>query len=228
MDIQPGTQVSQVVLDHPETVNIFRAHHIDFCCGGRVSLQATCEKIGLDLSGLIGELEGAIRRRGDIPLTDPRSLTTRELIEHIVVRHHGFLRQSLPVVTAMSEKVARVHGAHGPKLCALDTAVAHLAALLLPHLDREERVLFPALLGCVPGEPSPLVARELAEMHRDHLEVGRTLESMRALADDYAVPDWGCITYRTLFAELEALEADIHRHVHLENNVLMPRYARLS
>jgi regulator of cell morphogenesis and NO signaling len=49
---------------------------------------------------------------------------------------------------------------------------------------------------------------------------------MRALTRGYATPEWGCRTYRVLVSELEALEADTFRHVHLENHVLVPLATR--
>ncbi len=61
-------------------------------------------------------------------------------------------------------------------------------------------------------------------MASEHREVGALLERMRAAAEDYRVPEWGCRSYRALFSELERLETDVLRHVHAENHVLKPRF----
>jgi regulator of cell morphogenesis and NO signaling len=120
----------------------------------------------------------------------------------------------------MADKVARVHGDKNAKLAGLASAVRDLAAMLEPHLDWEEKVLFPKMMaGGAPQTPA-----ELAEMHEEHVAVGAELEQIRELSDGFSVPEWGCATYRSLFAGLEELEGDVHRHVHLENNVLMPRF----
>jgi regulator of cell morphogenesis and NO signaling len=101
--------------------------------------------------------------------------------------------------------------------------LAELADILLPHLDEEEETLFPALVAKDPD--LRLVARELKTMRADHDVVGKLLERLRSVSDDFQLPDWACNSYRTLFSELERLEGDVHMHVHLENHVLMPRFA---
>jgi regulator of cell morphogenesis and NO signaling len=151
--------------------------------------------------------------------SDPRALSTAELIDQIVERHHGYLREALPFVRAMASKVARVHGDTNEQLRALDAIVAELGETLEPHLDEEEQVLFPALLSRAPDAQNLL-----ASMGAEHERVGELIWRMRAAADDYRVPEWACRSYRALFAELERLELDVLRHVHLENHVLRPRF----
>jgi regulator of cell morphogenesis and NO signaling len=144
-------------------------------------------------------------------------------VAHIVARHHVYLREALPFLQALAAKVARVHGDRDPRLREIDTIVRDLAGALLPHLDMEEETLFPALVR--QGHGDAIVARELAAMREDHLAVGCLLERLRGAAGDYRAPAWACNSYRTLFAELERLEGDVLQHVHLENHVLMPRFA---
>jgi regulator of cell morphogenesis and NO signaling len=100
--------------------------------------------------------------------------------------------------------------------------VRELSDKLLPHLDDEERDLFPHMLA----EPldAPLVRRELASMREEHLVVGELLERLRGATDDYRRPEWACNSYGTLFTELEQLETDVLVHVHLENHELLPRF----
>ena len=115
-----------------------------------------------------------------------------------------------------------MHGGHDPRLVQVHEAFAALAASLGPHLDEEEAVLFPALMAREPD--AAVVRREVERMMVDHLLVGDLLAGMRALSEGFTTPEWGCNTYRVLMAELNALEADILRHVHLENHVLVPRF----
>lgn len=116
-----------------------------------------------------------------------------------------------------------MHGEHNPLLRELDAVVRALSDALGPHLDAEEQVLFPALMGRAPDRA--VLDRELSAMREEHLAVGRLLERMRAATEDYRLPDWACNSYRTLFAELRTLETDVLTHVHLENHVLAPRFA---
>ncbi len=215
--------IAKIVLDHSECAPVFQKHRMDFCCRGNVSLEEACAARGLDPAIVAAELEAAIaERRGD-GAADPRELATPALVAHIVSRHHEYLRKALPFVEGLMRKVARVHGDSEPSLRELEKIVLALVEALPPHLAQEEEVLFPALTSR-DGDRA-VIAKELASMHVEHLEVGTLLERMRATTEDFQVPDWGCGSYRVLMSELEALETDLLRHVHLENHVLMPRFA---
>jgi regulator of cell morphogenesis and NO signaling len=216
--------VGDIVLRHPETARVFERHRIDFCCGGQVRLAQACERAGLDGAAILEALEIAAKEIG-APRHDVSKLPTASLIATIIHQHHDYLREAMPRIQAQMAKVASVHGEHNPKLRSLEPAVSELCETLAKHLDAEERVLFPALLA---GGPALVIARELASMVEDHLAVGAALRNIRALADDFVVPEWGCTTYRLLFSGLAEMEADIHLHVHLENNVLLPRFAKAS
>lgn len=215
--------VASVVLSHSVCAAVFQRHRIDFCCRGELSLEAACSERGLAVAALLDELGQAIQDRAGGPERDPRALPTTALVELIVATHHEYLREALPFVEELAAKVHRVHGDHNPLLAELDTVVQALSSTLAPHLDAEEQVVFPALLA-QPLDPS-VIARELKAMQEDHLAVGALLERMRTATGDYALPDWACNSYRALFAELEVLEGDVLRHVHLENHALMPRFA---
>lgn len=216
--------VARIVLDHSECAPILQRHRIDFCCRGEMTVDAACKERGLDTASVLRELETAIAARRGGPTEDPRALSTAGLVSLIVYKHHEYLRQALPFVRGLATKVAGVHGDHNPKLRALRDVVVELGATLEPHLDAEEQTLFPALTA--PKPDGALVSRELATMREEHLAVGRLLERMRAAADDYAVPEWACNSYRALFSELAELEGDVLRHVHLENHVLLPRFVQ--
>ncbi len=221
--LDPSQRVAQIVLDHSETAAVFQRHKIDFCCKGDQSVTEACGRRGLDVTTVVRDLAAAIAERAPIgDELDLRSLTTPDLIEHIVRRHHAYLRRALPFVQGLSTKVARVHGDHDPNLRELEQLVHELAEALLPHLDEEERALFPAL--CSSGRDGVGVARALGAMQDDHVTVGALLEQIRAAAGDFAIPDWACRSFRALFSELEQMEGDVLRHVHLENHVLAPRF----
>jgi regulator of cell morphogenesis and NO signaling len=220
--IDRNATVAQIVTRHAVAARVFQKHGIDFCCRGDVTVPDACGE-RLDPDALFAELEAAIPAGGDAAAEDPRALSTAALVARIVDRHHGYLRRTLPYLGPIVAKVARVHGDRNPRLRELADVYVELKEALEPHLDREEEVLFPALVARRPD--AAVVRAELATMHEDHLAVGAMLARIRDLADGFAVPEWGCNTYRVQMAELEALEGDILRHVHLENHVLMPRFA---
>lgn len=221
--LDPQQTVADVVLDHSECASVFQRHHIDFCCRGDLSIEAACERAGIDTSVLLGELSSAIAERTRNN-GDPRALSTAALIHHIVAKHHGYLRATLPFVQALATKVSRVHGGHNPRLQELEGLVHELNEVLRAHLDEEEDVLFPAMLAEPMADAAP-VARGLDAMQDEHLAVGSLLRRIRTATEEFALPDWACNSYRALFSELEQLEGDVFKHVHLENHVLMPRFA---
>lgn len=214
--------IAQLVLEHSECAEVLQRHRIDFCCRGEITVEAAARAKGIAVETLIDELSLAMAKRGGPPPEDPRMLSTRELVAYIVSTHHDYLRSALPFIQGLAAKVSRVHGERNPKLRALALAVEQLTAQLLPHLDDEERVLFPALVA---GNASASVAPLLDSMLLEHYAVAALLEQIRAASLDFTVPDWGCASYRTLLSELEKLESDTFRHVHLENHVLLPRFA---
>ncbi len=217
--------LAQIVTEHPAAARVFQRYGMDYCCHGDVSVAEACGSAPLDTEVIFAELEEAL---GDAPERtdpedDPRALAQAALIARIVDRYHGYARRALPRIAPILAKVVSVHGSRDPSLHELQATFRELSEALLPHLDEEEEVLFPAILA--PRPDPDLVKRELDRMAGDHFAVGRKLARMRTLTRSYSTPEWGCSTYRALMSELEALESDTLRHVHLENHVLAPRAA---
>jgi regulator of cell morphogenesis and NO signaling len=225
-NLDRNATIARIVTDHPAAARVFQKHGIDYCCHGNVSVPDACQEARLDPAALYAELEAALATVDASAEEPPRALSTAALIARIVDRHHGYLRRQLPYVAPIMEKVARVHGPRDATLQDLAAAFRALSASLLPHLDEEEEVLFPALMGRRPD--AALVRGELARMHEDHLAVGDLLAKIRALTAGFSVPEWGCNTYRVLMRELEAVEADVLAHVHVETHVLAPRFEALA
>lgn len=221
--IDRSATVARIVLDHPETAAVFQSNRIDFCCRGNVSVHEACKGIGKEPEALFAELETAVGARTGAPVEeDLRTFSTPALLARIVDRHHGYLRSAVPRIEPLLAKVATVHGELNPKLAGVRSGFGDLVAMLGPHLDFEEEVLFPELAR--PAGPLDGALAHLDAMNAEHLAVGTKLAEIRAFADDFTTPGWGCNSYRALMAELQNLEADILRHVHLENHVLMPRF----
>ncbi|HEX6837557.1 MAG TPA: DUF542 domain-containing protein, partial [Polyangia bacterium] len=195
-------------------------HRIDYCCHGDVPLADACRDRRLDVGAVVAELESAIGERA-ADHQDARALSSPALIQHILAHYHAPLRKALPFLRMLAAKVARVHGDHNPRLVELGEVVAQLAEALEAHIDDEEVTLFPAMTdGDRRGLPGLLTSTR-----DEHAVVGELLGRMRSATGEYAVPEWACNSYRTLFRELERLETDVLRHVHLENHVLLPRFA---
>ena len=158
-------------------------------------------------------------------------------MDHIVSRHHAYVRASIPAIQQHLAKVAAVHGVGHPELAFVDAQFSKVAAELSQHMVKEERVLFPyisALAEAVNGNAPPppdmfgTVQNPIRMMEIEHQEAGEGIDVIRELTHGYQPPEDACGTYRTVLQELEAFENDLHEHVHLENNVLFPKAVELE
>lgn len=222
MNLDRQATISSLVLDHPSCAAVLQERRIDFCCSGGMTVSQACAARGMDPEPVFAALEAAARSRVE-PADDPRNLETGELVAHIVSRHHAYLRSALPFLVPLASKVARVHGDHDPRLRDLQAEFFELREALDAHLDQEEQVLFRQVTAEAPDRA--VLERELSDMLAGHFEIGVSLRRIRELTDDFAPPAWACTSYRTLLSELHALEQDVLWHVHIENNVLRPRFA---
>ena len=223
----PGTPllvrtVGELVAERPGRSRVFQAFHIDFCCQGGRTLREACEGKGLATDAVVEQLEAELADQS-APARNPATLPPDELAAYIVEVHHGFLREELPRLHAMSERVAQVHGGHTPSLVEMFHVFTALEAELASHMMKEEQVLFPAIRAMSQGQPPPgSLEAPIACMIHEHEEVGAALARLRELSHGFEPPSDACNTYRALFAGLRDLEEDTHRHVHLENAVLFP------
>lgn len=227
--ISADAHVASLVLDVPARARVFERLGIDYCCGGGVPLAEACTERGLPLEEVVTAL--ADPGPGGVDDVDWSSASVAELVGHIVEHHHGYLREELPPLSALADKVARAHGDAHPELYEVQATFADLAAELTGHMAKEELVLFPACLALAEGEelagPRSVAAPIQAMLH-EHDEVATGLRALRALTGEYTPPEDACNSYRALLGRLETLERDTHRHVHEENNVLFPRALALE
>lgn len=214
--------VGELVAQHPGTSRVFQAHGIDFCCQGHRTVREACQRLDQPLDRVATELEAALAGPSTAG-TNPAELTPADLVAHIVAHHHGYLRSELPRLHEMAHRVARRHGGHTPTLIEVFHVFETLATELERHLREEEQTTFPALLRqfSQAGATEPLEGA-LQALVDDHAAAAECLVRLRELTAGFIPPPEACNTYRALFAGLAELETDLHRHLHLENNVLFP------
>jgi regulator of cell morphogenesis and NO signaling len=221
------TIIGDIVAADFRTAGIFAQFGIDFCCGGRVSLAEACRAATVNPAEVIRALDA-------LPLTnadddDAARWPVVRLVDHIVSVHHRYVREALPLIAGYLAKLESVHGARHPELARVSARFEAVAVELRQHMMKEEHVLFPYVVElAADGErcgPSPFgtVENPIRMMEREHREAAEGLRAIRELTGGYTPPADGCTTYAVCMAELARFERDLHRHVHLENNVLFPR-----
>jgi regulator of cell morphogenesis and NO signaling len=162
----------------------------------------------------------------------------RELIDHIVGIHHEYLKRELAPLGTRLEKVDRIYNEkYGPTLTGLPDVYAGLRSELEAHLQKEEMILFPAIAAYeaalqdgspLPPTPCGSVSHPIRVMEAEHESAGSALAAIRTITSNYAIPEYACVTYKSLMAGLRELEQDLHMHIHLENNILFPRAMALE
>jgi regulator of cell morphogenesis and NO signaling len=229
MPLDPNNTVGQLVVERPGRSRILEQLGIDYCCGGRKPIAQVCREKGLSLPDVLQKIESAdAESTANAPAgADPATMTLGELCDHIERAHHAWLRQELPRLAGLLNKLANAHGDRDPRLVSLADIFESFAYDLFAHMQKEERVLFPALRRMERGEledaQAGLLDAPIGVMLEEHDEAGVALRAMRDLTDGFAVPPGACNTHRAVLDALRTLEADMHQHVHKENNILFPK-----
>lgn len=223
-------KIGNIVANYPQTLEIFKALNIDFCCGGNRPLEAAAEEAGLPVDEIIQKLIAAVSEEAveDVEQFDALNASQANLIEYIVNKHHEYLRENLPELNNLVEKIFRAHGArHGEELAKVKKLFAELSVELLQHIDKEEQLVFPLIIKYdqVPSaDVYNAASRIILELEEEHVKAGDILKDLRKATSQYAVPKDGCTTFAITYRKLKELESDIFSHIHLENNVLIPRF----
>jgi regulator of cell morphogenesis and NO signaling len=228
--------VREIALEAPLTTRVFEEFKIDFCCGGRVPFAEACEKAGVDPQTVAAKLQPIIDNTTPDDTAAERMGPT-DLINHIVDTHHVFTTLEIRRLVPLAEKVASRHGENHPELSEIRDLFIELANELVVHMKKEEMHLFPYILQLdraaranrmPPMPPFGSVANPVRVMMFEHDNAGDILRKIRSLSRDFAAPADACPSYKGLYAGLEDFERDLHRHIHLENNVLFPQAIELE
>ena len=221
--------IGELAIAMPNAIPVLERLRIDYCCHGKQSVQQACSNAGVSTEELL-QLIRNTPATADERAWDGVSMT--DITKFIVDTHHAYTRQALMTLQFLSQKVAAAHGERHPELIALQKFVGQLVGDLLPHMLKEEQVLFPYIFSldeAIAGDaevPIPFfgtVKNPVRMMMLEHETAGEVLAEIRQLTNGFAVPDDGCTSYRAYYKALADLEQDLHRHIHLENNVLFPK-----
>lgn len=226
--------VGDIVASDFRTARVFEQFGIDFCCGGRRSVAEACASAAVD-PHIVEDALRALSPVAGYDDTDVTRWSPDQLIEHILVNHHAYVRAALPSIARQLATLVAVHGQRNPELTRIAESFDHMSRDLLQHMMKEERVLFPYIRemasdrsGDCAASPFGTVENPIRMMEREHRDAGDELRLIRELTNGYVPPADGCTTYRVCFAQLAEFERDLHRHVHLENNVLFPKAIELE
>jgi len=239
-DITLKTAVKDIVIRYPKTRTALEALGIDYCCGGKANLALAAEKAGVLTNRVLADLEQALTEAepGAASVRDWSTASLTELVDHIEQTHHVFMKEQLPRLAGLLDKTIRAHAdRHGQMLEQLRQSYISLKTDIEMHLMKEEQILFPLIRqmeafekhqGPVPEMHCGSIGNPIGQMEYEHDVAGDFLAKMRQVTNDYTLPGDACPTFTALYEGLDAMEKDLHEHIHLENNILFPKTQELE
>lgn len=223
------TTLGELVAARPAFARVFERLGLDYCCGGKRPFVVACRQKGLDPQAVAGLLEAALAENAaGATEVDAAAMTLTELADHIEQTHHVYVKTELPRLVEMSGRVAHKHGGRDARLLEVQQTVMALTNEMFNHMAKEEMILFPFVRQIDAGAASDgfhcgSIANPIRVMEAEHESAGNAVARLRELTDGFKPDAEACNTQRALLVGLEEFEADLHRHVHKENNILFPR-----
>jgi len=217
--------IGEIVASDFRAASVFKEAGIDFCCGGKMSLEEACSQKGIDKTAIMDRLESLESEPEDVA-HNFKEWDPGFLCDYIVNTHHKFVLKSIPELEFYTRKIASVHGDHHPELLEVEALFTEISRELQQHLKAEEEVFFPAIkeyLASGSAGSAAVINEEIKRLGSEHESAGGAMDSINVITGGYKVPADGCNSYQVTFRMLEKFEDDLHIHVHLENNILFPK-----
>lgn len=236
MNITKDSGIGSLVAENYRMASVFKAHQIDFCCNGGRKLGDVCDQKGISTDELIEELQNSIKNTDQSDI-DFKSWPADLLADYIEKTHHRYVRAKISEIVPFLNKVVRVHGQNHPELFEMEKLFGESAQDMTSHMMKEEKVLFPyiqMMTNSIQFEEQLIaphfgrVENPVAMMMEEHDTEGERFRRIAELSNNYTPPADACNTYRVTFSLLQEFENDLHRHIHLENNILFPKAVEME
>ena len=229
--------VGEIVKENFQTAEIFKKYDIDFCCGGKATIDEVCSENNISADKLIQDLNEAQSNSGYDTGKNFKDWEPDFLINYIINVHHKYVNENLPLLSEWTNKIAQVHGERHPELQRIVEWFQAISAELRQHMMKEENILFPYIVNLhnsiknnfpVPPSPFGTVRNPIRMMEMEHENAGSLLKKIREISNNYNLPEDACETYTVTYKKLDEFENDLHQHIHLENNILFPKAIELE
>ncbi len=229
--------LAEIVSENPSTARLFEDKHLDFCCKGKRTLEQACMDAGLDVSTTRYEIEELdyMRKQSNDTLNF-NTMELDELADYIVHKHHTYVKEMMPMIQFHVRKVAIKHGESHPEALRIFENFERVVTDLEMHMMKEENILFPYIkklvevknIGFASNTIHEFVKNPINVMLDEHDQVNLLLVEIRKLSNEFTPPADACTTFKLSYAELKEFEEDLHKHIHLENNLLFPKALQLE
>lgn len=227
--------LAKIVTLKSEAALLFEKYQLDFCCRGKQTLSEAMAGKSEDyievkkaLNDLFSEAENKVEIKFD-------EITLTKLIDYILEKHHRFVKEAGPLILGHLNKIVSKHSEIHPELLRINELFIEVEQELRQHMMKEEVVLFPRIkqIEAFAGNKFSegkifMIEAPIQVMEAEHENAGNLLKEINLISENYLAPAGACTTYKLTFDELEKFELDLHRHVHLENNILFPKAIELQ
>ena len=229
--------VGEIVKENFQTAEIFKKYDIDFCCGGKATINEVCSENKISADKLIQDLNEAQSNPDSDTGKNFKDWESDYLINYIINVHHKYVNENLPLLSEWTNKIAQVHGERHPELQQIAKWFHAISVELRQHMMKEENILFPYIVNLyhsvknnspVSASPFGTVRNSIRIMEMEHVNAGSLLKKIREISNNYKLPTDACETYKVTYKKLDEFENDLHQHIHLENNILFPRAIELE
>ncbi len=236
MNFNNETKVKDIALANPEARQILEDAGVDYCCGGGKSLHDACAHADVSAEEILKRL----RENSKLVRPDEKAWTSAplgDLTRHIREKHHRYVREAIGRIKTLLEKVKAKHGENHPEIAEVQRLFTEVGQEMIMHMQKEEQILFPYIdtverstTGSGSLEPPffQTVKNPIHAMMKEHDSAGDLVKQIRKASGDYTPPTDACTSYKALYQDLREFEADLHQHVHLENNILFPRAVEME
>ena len=236
METLEKTTIGEFVAQDFRTAAVFSKHGIDFCCKGQRTIAEVCDKKNINPAELLEELDTVLSTKTDAGI-DFKSWPLDLLADYIEKTHHRYVEVKTQVLLQFLDKLSSVHGSNHPELFKINELFQGCATELAKHMKKEELILFPFIKKMVQATieketiqkaPFGSVENPIAMMMEEHDAEGERFRKIASLTNNYTPPEDACNTYKVTFAMLNEFEQDLHKHIHLESNILFPKAIALE
>jgi regulator of cell morphogenesis and NO signaling len=229
-------KVKEIVTENFHAAELFEKLGIDFCCNGNRFLHEALNEKNITEEDFFEKLN----KVNQSVLAESHRYAEWDLVflsQYIVNNHHAYVRSAIPQTTMHLEKVVNAHGNKYSYLAEAKNTFAQVADEMMGHMMKEEKVLFPLIKYLTDSQKFNerpkrggfgTIKSPINQMEAEHVSAGGAMGKIRELTNNYELPNDACTTFQVTYKELDEFEKDLHKHVHLENNILFPRAIALE
>lgn len=236
MEVDEKKPIGQIVAEKYPVWQVFENYKIDFYNQGKRSLEDAANESKLDVQKLLEEIKNA--KDGNGQEEDFNSWSLDKLADYIVVNYHNKASKQIQIVKPGIEKICNEKSTEHPELKEIQNFFGQVAGWLAMHQKKEELILFPYIRKMANAKKNnqpflrppatKSVENPVDMLTHEHTQQAAALRKIGIMTNEYSAPDYADEAYKETLNILREMEVDLHKHIHLENNILFPKALKMD